>query len=200
MAARAAQGEIVDAAVHLAHLQLLEAVLKKLEVPAALAHLRVELGADSLVGRLLAHEVGGIDQGFFALDLARDVLDLLLVVHGGGGGARPSAQRRLAMHGKYSGFGDAGGRMWVLNGAGIGGSHELVVVLGWECRQRPTNYGGVCVSLLAGGLLQLMGFWIWAAARSGAGHWTRVPSESWQQCRSLTALLRRQSISPTGPT
>lgn len=57
----------------------------------------------------------------------------------------------------------------------------------------PTNYGGVCVSLLAGGLLQVMDG-IWDLGRGVVWRWTRVPSESWQ-CHYRPSL-RRQTMSP----
>lgn len=57
----------------------------------------------------------------------------------------------------------------------------------------PTNYGGVCVSLLAGGLLQVMDG-IWDLGRGVVWRWTRVPSESWQ-CHYRPSL-RLESMSP----
>lgn len=91
-----AKGHAVHAVAHTTHLELAKAVLEELEVPLALAHLSIELGDDGLVGGLLPHDAGGLQQGLLSLDLFRDVHDLVVVVHDGGivVPARRGAQER----------------------------------------------------------------------------------------------------------
>ena len=83
---RARGGAIGNA--HAAHpppqLELLQLLLKELEVSLALAHLGVELGADGVIVRLLSHQVGSLDQSLLALDLLVDIHHLVFVGHGGG--------------------------------------------------------------------------------------------------------------------
>lgn len=83
--------------VHALHaptqLKLLKLLLEELEIPLALAHLGVELGADGVVVCLLSHEVCGLDQRLLSLDLLVDLHYLVFVGHGGGVVLREQARR-----------------------------------------------------------------------------------------------------------
>ena len=77
-----AHGQVLHAT---AHLQLAALLLEELDVPAAIAHLRVEPRSDGLVVGLRSHGIRGVHQSLFPLDLPVDVLDPLVFVHLGGG-------------------------------------------------------------------------------------------------------------------
>ncbi len=107
-AAGGAQRHALHALAHLAELVLAQLLLEELEVPPALAHLAVELGADGIVVSLLAHQVGRVDQSLLALDLLVDVHQPLVLVHRGG--SRCARRRRL---GRAVGEGRAGARAYL---------------------------------------------------------------------------------------
>lgn len=77
---RGAERHVVHAATHLGFAKLL---LEELQVPAAVAHLRVESGSDGLVVGLRSHGIGSIEESLLALNLLEDVLDSVFFVHVG---------------------------------------------------------------------------------------------------------------------
>ncbi len=79
----ALERHVVDAGVDAAQLDILQLLLKKLQIAAAISYLRIDAGSYCLIVRLRTHDVGSIDEGLFALDLLLDVLDGLVVIHGG---------------------------------------------------------------------------------------------------------------------
>jgi hypothetical protein len=76
-----AEGHVAHALACLPHLELSKFILEEQQIPAAIAHLGVEPGADGLVIRLRTHGVGSGEEGIFALDLLKDVLDSLVLIH-----------------------------------------------------------------------------------------------------------------------
>lgn len=81
-----------DALVDTAHLELIEAFLEELHVAATVADLGVEARADGVVVCLGPHIVGSGHEDALLFDLALDVEDGLIFVHGGGGGRDAFAQ------------------------------------------------------------------------------------------------------------
>lgn len=74
--------------IDLSHLDIAQLLLEELEVPSAISHLGVESGADSFIVSLRPHSISGVDQSLLPLDLLVNILDSLLIIHGGGEVAR----------------------------------------------------------------------------------------------------------------
>lgn len=100
---------VVDALVDAAHLELIEAFLEELHVAATVADLGVEPRADGIVVRLGPHIVGGGHEDALLFDLALDVEDGLIFVHGGRGRAMRSRKTVEMLQGPEGREGEEGG-------------------------------------------------------------------------------------------
>lgn len=91
------QVHVVDALAHPPHLQFLHTLFQILDVPTALAHLRVYPGSDLLILGLLPHLVRSIEQSPLALDLLVDRAESIIVAVHDGGGRRVSPRREVSL-------------------------------------------------------------------------------------------------------
>jgi len=70
---------------HLPRLQILQGGFKVLDISAGIADLRLYSLIDLSIWRCLPHLVGGIDNGFLAVNLALDGVDGRIFIHGDSG-------------------------------------------------------------------------------------------------------------------